>query len=76
MGDDAPTDSNAVPPSPVFATTHWSVVLKAGDVTSPEAHAALTRLCQTYWLPIYAFVRKRGHSLEQADRVGLKCYFQ
>jgi RNA polymerase sigma-70 factor (ECF subfamily) len=50
--------------------------LKAGDVTSPEAHAALTRLCQTYWLPIYAFVRKRGHSLEQADRVGLKCYFQ
>lgn len=59
-----PTSIEAVP---VFQTTHWSVVLSAGNVTSPEAHAALTRLCQTYWLPIYAFVRKRGHSPEQAE---------
>jgi RNA polymerase sigma factor (sigma-70 family) len=51
----------------VFQTTHWSVVLSAGDPTSPDAHAALTRLCQTYWLPIYAFIRKRGHSPEQAE---------
>jgi RNA polymerase sigma-70 factor (ECF subfamily) len=67
MGDDAPTDSNAVPPSPVFATTHWSVVLTAGEEHSPQVEAALTRLCQTYWLPVYAFVRKRGHSPEQTQ---------
>ncbi len=60
-------DSNLVPPSPVFATTHWSMVLAAGDEPSPHAQAALTRLCQTYWLPVYAFVRKRGHSPEEAQ---------
>jgi RNA polymerase sigma-70 factor (ECF subfamily) len=49
-----------------FNTTHWSVVLAAGDETSPKAEEALARLCQTYWFPIYAFVRKRGHSPEQA----------
>lgn len=51
----------------VFQTTQWSVVRSAGDVTSPDAQAALTRLCQAYWLPIYAFIRKRGHSPEQAE---------
>src|SRR5262249_25080197 len=40
----------------VFATTHWSVVLAAGDQTSPETEKALSRLCQNYWFPIYAFV--------------------
>ena len=50
-----------------FTTTHWSVVLAAGDQTSPRVEQALTRLCQTYWFPIYAFVRKRGHSPEQAQ---------
>ena len=50
-----------------FNTTHWSVVLAAGDEGSPQTEAALTRLCQTYWFPIYAFVRKRGHSPEQAQ---------
>ena len=67
MGDLGPTESGLVPQSPVFATTHWSVVLEAGDGSSPQAHAALTRLCQNYWLPVYAFVRKRGHSPEQAQ---------
>src|SRR5262245_18654742 len=51
----------------VFATTHWSVVLAAGDRTSPETAAALSRLCQSYWFPIYAFVRKRGYSPDQAQ---------
>jgi hypothetical protein len=65
MGDLARRESGLVPQSPVFATTHWSILLQAGDESSPRAEAALTRLCQTYWLPVYAFVRKRGHSLEQ-----------
>jgi RNA polymerase sigma-70 factor (ECF subfamily) len=67
MGDVAPSESGFVPQSPLFATTHWSVVLTASDEASPQAEAALTRLCQSYWLPVYAFVRKRGHSPEQAQ---------
>jgi len=50
-----------------FTTTHWSVVLAVGDQASPQTQEALARLCQTYWFPIYAFVRKRGYSPEQAQ---------
>jgi RNA polymerase sigma-70 factor (ECF subfamily) len=49
-----------------FRTTHWSVVLAAGDQDSAQGREALARLCQTYWTPVYAFVRKRGHSPDQA----------
>ena len=49
-----------------FRTTHWSVVLAAGDENSGQRSEALARLCQTYWLPVYAFVRKRGHSPDRA----------
>jgi RNA polymerase sigma-70 factor (ECF subfamily) len=49
-----------------FATTHWSVVLAAGDPSSPDAFAALERLCRTYWYPLYAFIRYQGHSVEEA----------
>lgn len=48
-------------PAGVFATTHWSVVVRAGDSQSPEAASALERLCQTYWYPLYVFVRRKGH---------------
>lgn len=50
-----------------FGTTHWSVVLTAGDPASPQAAGAMAQLCQTYWLPIYAFIRKRSCSPEQAQ---------
>ena len=50
----------------VFATTHWSVVVKAGDTQSPESAAAMERLCQTYWYPLYVFVRRKGHRHEDA----------
>src|SRR5262249_13290451 len=43
-----------------------SQVLAAGDQNSAQRHEALARLCHTYWLPVYAFVRKHGHSPEQA----------
>lgn len=45
-----------------FATTHWSVVLAAGQPDSPQAVEALELLCRTYWYPIYAYVRREGHS--------------
>jgi RNA polymerase sigma factor (sigma-70 family) len=46
---------------PIFATTHWSVVLAAGAVDSIQAKRALESLCSAYWYPIYAFVRRQGH---------------
>jgi RNA polymerase sigma-70 factor (ECF subfamily) len=51
----------------VFATTHWSVIVRARDSQSPEAASAMERLCQTYWYPLYAFVRRKGHSHEDAS---------
>ena len=52
-----------------FAPTHWSVVLAAGrSEAEPElARAALAQLCQTYWAPLYTFVRSRGHAVHDAQ---------
>ena len=50
-----------------FATTHWSVVLAAQGPGSPYATEALERLCRTYWYPLYAYVRRRGHPVEEAQ---------
>lgn len=51
----------------VFVTTHWSVVLTAGRNDTTRARAALENLCQTYWHPLYAYVRRRGYSSEDAQ---------
>lgn len=59
---DAATDRNPG----VFATTHWSTVVRAGDSESPEAALAMERLCKSYWYPLYAFVRRKGNSHEDA----------
>ena len=52
-----------------FEATRWSVVLAAGrDGDAPElARAALAQLCQTYWAPLYGFVRSRGHAVHDAQ---------
>jgi RNA polymerase sigma factor (sigma-70 family) len=50
-----------------FLTTHWSVVIRAAQQDSASAHAALSELCQAYWYPLYAFVRRRGHSPHDAE---------
>jgi DNA-directed RNA polymerase specialized sigma24 family protein len=50
-----------------FVTTHWSVVLASADEDSPQARAALEQLCRTYWYPLYAYVRRRGYSHEDAQ---------
>jgi RNA polymerase sigma factor (sigma-70 family) len=50
-----------------FATTHWSMVLSAGRSHSPEASRALATLCENYWFPLYAFVRRAGYSAEDAQ---------
>jgi RNA polymerase sigma-70 factor (ECF subfamily) len=50
-----------------FVTTHWSVVLAAGKVASSEAQEALEVLCQTYWYPLYSYVRRQGHQPDDAQ---------
>jgi RNA polymerase sigma factor (sigma-70 family) len=50
-----------------FVTTHWSVVLAAGQGAEPGAAKALEELCQAYWHPLYAFLRRQGHSVEDAQ---------
>jgi RNA polymerase sigma factor (sigma-70 family) len=54
---------------PVFATTHWSVVLATADQGSPQSTQALEQLCRTYWYPLYAYVRRRGYSPEDAEHL-------
>lgn len=49
-----------------FATTHWSVVLAAGSPESTRYHEALATLCQTYWYPLYAYLRRHGSDTHDA----------
>jgi RNA polymerase sigma-70 factor (ECF subfamily) len=51
----------------VFVTTRWSVILAAGRSDTPRARDALATLCETYWYPLYAYVRQRGHSPPDAQ---------
>ncbi|HWQ91563.1 MAG TPA: sigma factor-like helix-turn-helix DNA-binding protein [Clostridia bacterium] len=57
----------ATTPADIFATTHWTVVLAAGKGSPPEAARALESLCQIYWYPLYAYVRRQGYSKEDAE---------
>jgi RNA polymerase sigma-70 factor (ECF subfamily) len=50
-----------------FFTTRWTVVLSAGNKASPQSDQALGELCQSYWFPLYTYVRRQGHSKEDAE---------
>lgn len=52
---------------PIFATTHWSVVLAAATEETPGAVGALERLCCTYWYPLYVFIRRQGYGPADAQ---------
>lgn len=61
---------NSVAPLPKgerFVSTHWSVVLQAADSSAPDSLQSLEKLCQTYWYPLYAYVRRTGCSPEAAE---------
>ena len=50
-----------------FPSTRWSIVLAAGHRDAPElAREALAALCEAYWYPLYAYVRRRGYDAEDA----------
>jgi RNA polymerase sigma-70 factor (ECF subfamily) len=71
--------SEAPSPGAIFATTHWSVVLAAAGAaatTDSQARAALEELCQTYWFPIYAFIRRRGHPRPDAEDLTQEFFHQ
>jgi len=63
-----PIGGNALQGPSAFTTTHWSVVLEAQG-ESPAAQVALEKLCRTYWRPIFAFLRRQGHSPEEAEDI-------
>ena len=50
-----------------FTTTHWSLVLAAAGTEETCGREALARLCEVYWYPLYAYVRRRGYSPEDAQ---------
>ena len=52
-----------------FATTHWSLVVAAtaDEASQTSARKALEELCRAYWYPLYAFVRYRGYSADDAQ---------
>jgi len=67
MPSNETTKYAAASPARIFVTTHWSVVLTAARTDTPRAQAALSKLCQIYWYPIYHFVRRQGHSVHDAQ---------
>jgi RNA polymerase sigma-70 factor (ECF subfamily) len=50
-----------------FATTRWSIVLAAGDLDRQGSQEALAQLCEVYWYPVYAYVRRRVHDVHEAQ---------
>lgn len=50
-----------------FTETRWSIVAAAAENESPDAAAALETLCETYWSPIYVYIRRRGYSAHDAQ---------
>jgi RNA polymerase sigma factor (sigma-70 family) len=62
-----PNDRLADDDAGQFRTTHWSVVLLSAQTQVPGSRTALADLCRLYWYPLYAFVRRRGYSAEDAQ---------
>ena len=50
-----------------FPTTQWHLVLMAGQGVADQSADALATLCRVYWYPIYAFVRRQGYGVDEAQ---------
>src|SRR5690349_8129967 len=61
------TVEGALPKAPQFPSTHWSVVLAAGQSPGTVAREALEHLARIYWYPLYSFIRRQGRSPEDAE---------
>ena len=58
----------------VFATTRWTTVNAAAHDSDARAATALCELCEIYWPPLYAYLRNRGHSPEEAQDLTQGCF--
>lgn len=58
---------HAQPGSSEFPTTRWTLVVAAGDPHRKEARSALADLCENYWYPLYAYLRRRGYAADEAQ---------
>lgn len=67
MGTTSEISASTTPRAAQFVTTHWSVVLSAREQASPASDQALEKLCRIYWFPLYAHVRRLGHSPPDAE---------
>src|SRR5688572_24248315 len=54
-------------PDGCFRTTHWTVVLEAKNGASANSAESLQSLCETYWPPIYAYLRRQGYNSADAE---------
>jgi RNA polymerase sigma-70 factor (ECF subfamily) len=62
-----PNQDTTAPEAGQFTSTHWSIVLMAGQNASAPGQEALEKLCRTYWYPLYAYVRRQGHGVADAQ---------
>jgi RNA polymerase sigma-70 factor (ECF subfamily) len=58
---------HTLPGSSQFPTTRWTLVAAAVDPQRKEARSALVSLCEGYWYPLYAYIRRRGYPADQAQ---------
>ena len=58
---------HTLPGSSQFPATRWTLVVAAGDPRRKEARSALVSLCENYWYPLYAYLRRRGYPADQAE---------
>jgi RNA polymerase sigma factor (sigma-70 family) len=58
---------HTLPGSSQFPTTRWTLVVAAADPCRKEARSALVSLCESYWYPLYAYLRRRGYSADEAQ---------
>lgn len=62
-----PIDRRPDAKSTDFATTQWSLVLAAGEECNAQRKTALSQLCQTYWMPLYSYARRRVSDTHEAQ---------
>src|ERR1700729_4226612 len=58
---------HTLPGSSRFPTTRWTLVVAAGDPQRKDSRSALVSLCENYWYPLYAYLRRRGYSADQSQ---------
>jgi len=61
-GENPPAENGSV-----FCTTLWTVVVTVRSANDSDARSALERLCQIYWRPVYAFIRRHGTAPHDAE---------